>query len=215
MGRLTEGTTPTQIAAAYEAIVALGDKGELGDAAREMRAEFQRRTGAYTSEDPWFENRSRAFWDDALTTQGFGLRAAREELGETEQAIARCFARAHRGFFLVDEVDDRRAHLIDVWSGAELMVRLIDETQALTLEHAEGPMDARVTSAPGTTDLFVLPGAFHHTADALEHAIDVLVVARDRSYTTKDALDALLRMELILRSSSRVKAPFAYRVENL
>ena len=214
MARHIEGTTPAQIAAAYEAIVGLGDTGDLRAAALEMRAEFQRRTGAYGSEDPWFENRSRAFWDDALTTQGFGVLAA-EQLGEEEQALARCFVRSHRGFFLVDEVDERRAHLVDAWSGAELMVRVIDETQALALEHAEGPMDARVTSAPGTSDLFVLPGAYHHPADALEHAIGVLVVARDRSYTTKDALDALLRMELVLRSSSRVKAPFAYRVENL
>ncbi|MBX3226314.1 MAG: hypothetical protein KIT84_42975 [Labilithrix sp.] len=214
MARQTEGTTPAQIAAAYEAIVGLGDRGDLGAAAAEMRAEFQRRTGAYGPDDAWFENRSRAFWDDALTTQGFAVRAA-EELGDAEQAIARCFARAHRGFFLVEEVDERRAHLVDAWSGAELMVRVIDETQALTLEHAEGPMDARVTSAPGTSDLFVLPGAYHHPADALEHAIDVLIEAKTRAYTTKDALDALLRMELVLRSSSRVKAPFAYRVENL
>lgn len=214
MARHTEGTTPAQITAAYEAIIGLGDAGELGAAALEMRAEFQRRAGTYGPEDAWFENRSRAFWDDALVTQGFALRAA-AQLGEAERAIARCFVRSHRGFFLVDEVDERRAHLVDAWSGAELMVRVIDETQALTLEHAEGPMDARVTSAPGTTDLFVLPGAYHHPADALEHAMDVLVIAKQRSYTTKDALDALLRMELILRSSSRVKAPFAYRVENL
>jgi len=214
MARQTDGTTPAQLAAAYEAIIGLGDTSELGAAALEMRAEFQRRTGAYGPEDAWFENRSRAFWDDALASQGFAVRAA-AQLGEDEQAIARCIARSHRGFFLVDEVDERRAHLIDAWSGAELLVRLIDETQALTLEHAEGPMDARVTSAPGTTDLFVLPGAYHHPADALEHAMDVLAIAKERSYTTRDALDALLRMELVLRSSSRVKAPFAYRIENL
>jgi hypothetical protein len=32
---------------------------------------------------------------------------------------------------------------------------------------------------------------------------------------TGDALDALLRMELTFRSSSRVKAGFAYRAETL
>lgn len=198
-------------------MVGLGDTGELGAAAREMRAEFQRRTGSYGPEDPWFENRARAFWDDALATQGFALRAA-EELGDDETrfgGIARCFSRSHRGFFLVEEVDDRQAHLVDVWSGAELLVRLIDETQALTLEHAEGPMDARVSAIPGSHDLVVLPGAFHHPADALEPAIDVLLEARERGLETKEALDALMRMELVFRSSSRVKAPFAYRIENL
>ncbi len=194
----------------------LGDKGDLGVAAREMRAEYQRRTGAFGSEDPWFENQVRAFWDDALATQGFA-RLAATELPDSEEAtaIAACFERSHRGFFLVEEVDERQAHLVDVWSGAELLVRVIDDTQALTLEHAEGPMDARVSAMPGSAELVVLPGAYHHPADALEPAIDVLVAARERALDTKDALDALMRMELILRSSSRVKAPFAYRIENL
>lgn len=211
-----EAITPAQIAAAYEAMVGLGDTGDLGAAAREMRAEFQRRTGTFGPEDPWFENRARAFWDDALVTQGFAARAV-ERLDSVPRAeeIAEKFARSHRGFFLVEEVDDRQAHLVDAWSGAELLVRLIDETQALTLEHAEGPMDARVSAIPGSHELVVLPGAYHHPADALEPAIDVLLEARERGLETKAALDALMRMELILRSSSRVKAPFAYRIENL
>jgi hypothetical protein len=33
--------------------------------------------------------------------------------------------------------------------------------------------------------------------------------------TTGDVLDALLRMEHVFRSSSRVKVAFAYRVESL
>jgi hypothetical protein len=211
----SEGNTPAQIAAAYEAMVGLGDTGDLAAAAREMRAEFQRRTGAFGPEDPWFENRARAFWDDALVGQGFARKAAAHLGAEREEAIAACFERSHRGFFLVEEVDERQAHLADVWSGAELLVRVIDETQALALEHAEGPMDARVSAIPGSHDLVVLPGAYHHPLDALEPAIDVLLAARERGLETKDALDALMRMELILRSSSRVKAPFAYRIENL
>lgn len=195
-------------------MIGLGDTADLGAAAREMRAEFQRRTGAFGPEDPWFENRTRAFWDDALASQGFAAKAA-SVLGDREKSVATCMNRSHRGFFLVEEVDDRQAHLVDVWSGAELLVRVIDETQALTLEHAEGPMDARVTAMPGSHDLVILPGAYHHPADALEPAIGVLTQARERGLETKDALDALMRMELILRSSSRVKAPFAYRVENL
>jgi len=76
-------------------------------------------------------------------------------------------------------------------------------------------MDARVTRGTSGSDLFVLPGAYHHPADALEPAIDVLLAARERGMTTDRALDALLRMELVLRNSSRVKAAFAYRVEGL
>jgi hypothetical protein len=45
--------------------------------------------------------------------------------------------------------------------------------------------------------------------------VKVIAAAREREMTTEDALDALLRMELVFRSSSRVKAAFAYRVESL
>jgi hypothetical protein len=45
--------------------------------------------------------------------------------------------------------------------------------------------------------------------------LKVIAAARERDMTTGEALDALLRMELVFRSSSRVKAAFAYRVESL
>jgi hypothetical protein len=209
-------TTPAEVAAAYEAIVGLGDSDDLGARAARMRSEFQRRTGAFGPEDPWFETRARAFWDDALSTQGFAVLAAERLGGKRIRAIAERVVRAHRGFFLVDDVDDRGACLVDVWSGAELLVLHLDETQALTLEHAEGAMmDARVTAGPADSDLFLLPGAYHHAPDALEPATRVLLAARDRGMSTQQALDALMRMDLVFRSSSRVKAGFAYRVESL
>ena len=186
-----------------------------------MRERFEKRTGAYGPEDPWFEARSRAFWDDALTTQGFARLAGPHAGGDTADVVAR-FDRAHRGVFLVDDVDDRGARLVDLWSGAELIVRHLDEAQAVTLEHAEGPMDARVVvgpvsgSAPDEVpSLYVLPGALHHGSDALESLVKVIAAARARNMVTGDVLDALLRMELVFRSSSRVKAAFAYRVESL
>lgn len=163
-----------------------------------MREAFEKRTGAFGPEDAWFEPRSRAFWDDALTTQGFG--------GDR-------FARAHRGIFVVEDVDDRRAHLVDLWSGAELLVRHLDEAQADTLTHAEGAMDARVVGSGD--ELFVLPGALHHGPDALTPLTQVLDAARKDEMATGDVLDALLRMELVFRSSSRVKAAFAYRTSGL
>lgn len=185
-----------------------------------MRERFEERTGAFGPEDAWFEPRSRAFWDDAVTAQGFAALAAPHAGEEVKGVVAR-FGRAHRGVFLVDDVDDRGAHLVDLWSGAELMVRHLDEAQAVTLEHAEGPMDARVVAGPtastdeGAAPLFVLPGALHHSSEATEPLLKVIAAARERDMETTDALDALLRMELVFRSSSRVKAAFAYRVESL
>lgn len=196
--------------------MSLGDSGDLGAHAARMRQAFQVRTGAFGPEDPWFETRARAFWDDALTTQGFALLAARGgRLNDEVRAFAAYASRAHRGFFVVEEVDDRGALLLDLWSGAELLVRHVDDSQALTLAHAEGAMDARVTAGSAGSDLFLLPGAYHHHADALAPAVDVLAAAQQRGMRTQQVLDALLRMDLVFRSSSRVKAAFAYRVQSL
>jgi hypothetical protein len=183
-----------------------------------MREKFQKRTGAFGPEDPWFETRTRAFWDDALTSQGFAALAA-PHLGDDVASIVTRFDRAHRGLFLVDGIEDTSAHLVDLWSGAELLVHVLDEAQATTLEHAEGLMDARVVAGPpgegAVASLFVLPGALHHAPDATEPLAKVLDAARERDLTTGAVLDALLRMEHVLRSSSRVKVAFAYRVESL
>ena len=187
--------------------------GPLAPEAKRMREAFVKRTGAFGPEDPWFEPRSRAFWDDALTAQGFATLAA-PHLGEELAAASHRFARAHRGVFVVEEVDERGAHLLDLWSGAELLVRHLDEAQAVTFQHAEGPLDGRVVADPDGT-LFVLPGALHHGPDALAPLEPVLAAARQRQMATEAVLDALLRMELVFRSSSRVKAGFAYRVESL
>lgn len=179
-----------------------------------MRKTFEARTGAFQSEDPWFETRSRAFWDDALTTQQFAMLAL-PRLPDGAKAAARHFATSHRGLFVVDEADARGAHFVDLWSGAELLIRHVDEAQAIALTHADGVIDARVIAASASGDLFVLPGAFHHPPDAREPIDRIVSAARQRHLSTETVLDALLRMELVLRSSSRVKASFAYRVENL
>jgi hypothetical protein len=243
MGSSLHDTTATAVLASYEAVVSLATSGamsgrarvsgpdlDLAAEARRMRERFEKRAGAFGPEDPWFEPRSRAFWDDALTTQGFARLAAPHAGDEVARVVER-FDRAHRGVFLVEDVDDRGARLVDLWSGAELVVRHLDEAQAVTLEHAEGPMDARVVAGPtsgasgasgasgGNGDevpsLYVLPGALHHGPDAIEPLEKVIAAARERDLATGDVLDALLRMELVFRSSSRVKAAFAYRVESL
>jgi hypothetical protein len=198
--RTEKDTTALRLLAAYDALVAktAEDATESG----RLRDAYQRRTGTFGPEDAWFEARSRALWDDVVTSPGFA------------------YARSHRGFFVVaeadaDDIGDGDTLLVDLWSGAELFVRHLDEAQALALDHAEGPIDARVLAAGDPPALYVLPGAYHHAADALEPATNVLGGARDRGMGTTEALDALMRMDLVFRSSSRVKASFAYKVEAL
>lgn len=179
-----------------------------------MRKAFQARTGAFRSDDAWFEARSRAFWDDALTTQGLA-RLAEDRLDEASRAFVEPFSRAHRGLFSAHDVDARGALLVDEWSGAELRVHHLDEAQAIALRHAHGYVDARVVGIESAAQLFALPGLFHHAEEAREPMNRVLDVARQRGMTTTETLDTLMRMELVHRASTRVKASVAYRAETV
>ncbi len=181
---------------------------------QELREAFQRRTGAFRADDPSadVDARTRAFWDDALTTAAFARRAA-ELAGVSGAPLLAALGRAHRGLFVVEAFDGGSAHLEDLWSGAELLVTIEGETQALALEHAEGAFDGRVVAVGPA--LHLLPGAFYHPLDASPHLAAVLDAARDAALGTGAVLDALLRMERVLRTSSRVKAAYAYRAQSL
>ena len=61
----------------------------------------------------------------------------------------------------------------------------------------------------------MLPGAVFHARDATPCITPVLAAARERGLGTGETLDALLRMNRALRSLSRVKVGYAYRVEAL
>jgi hypothetical protein len=229
--------TPAGILAAYDALVQGGGSAALEADLRAMRTAFQDRTGAFRPDDPSVEvdARTRAFWDDALTTRGapsFAASAAAAipdppapgtAAADALEALVPALARAHRGLFVVEETSlpAADAHLVDLWSGAELVVRVLDEAQGIALRHAHGALDGRVV-APGRVDgagpafaLYLLPGAFHHPADATPHLAAVLDKARDSALSTAALLDALLRMERVLRTSSRVKAAYAYRTSGL
>jgi hypothetical protein len=194
-------------------IVQLGGAPARAARVAALRASWEERTGAFSPEDPWFEERSRGFWDDAVTTQRFGRDVA-DELQEDERAWLGPLERAHRGLFRVSAED--RDVLEDVWSGAALVVTAMDEASRDELDASSGQLfDARVvgTEAPATVAL--LPGAVFHPRDATEHVAPVLAAARARGMSTGDTLDALLRMQRALRSLSRVKPAYAYRAEAL
>ncbi|HEY3822275.1 MAG TPA: hypothetical protein VGL81_34155 [Polyangiaceae bacterium] len=191
-------------------IVELGGGAALGPRVAEMRRAFEARTGAFVPEDPWFEERSRAFWCDTVTTGRFG-REVQEHLAEEEQPWLAPLECAHRGLFRAEG-----ALLVDVWSGAELVVTMMDEASRAELDAAAGQLfDARVVGADEPYVVALLPGAVFHPRDATAAITPVLTAAHARSMATGEALDALLRMGRMLRSLSRVKAAYAYRPEAL
>ncbi len=200
----------------YDALLAMGADSHHAARREEMRRAFEARTGAFGPDDPWFEARSRAFWDDALTTQGFAREAARA-LAEELVPWGLAFGRAHRGLFerFVDRavaVPSGSVLLRDVYTGAELMVE-IDSAIADALRVASGLMDARVVGHDGRVGM--LSGVLFHQAEATPPIKGVIARAKERGMEVGPALDALMRMELRLRSLSRVKVAYAYRPEML
>jgi hypothetical protein len=105
--------------------------------------------------------------------------------------------------------------LTGLLSGAELFVDVVDPGTKDALEAAAAPFDGRVVAGGAPIVSALLPGAVYHPEDAKEPIRRVLEVARARGFGPMETLDALLRMELSLRSLSRVKASYAYRAEAL
>ncbi len=205
-------------------IVQLG--GERRERVAEMRARWEARAGAFAPEDPWFEERSRAFWCDAVTRGRFG-REVEGELRADERRWLGPLERAHRGLFQRLPALDRPSPrprgprgegevLVDVWSGAEMVVTALDDESRAELEAAAGQLlDGRVVGADEPPVAMLLPGAVFHPRHATAAIEAVLDAARAGDMATHDVLDALLRMERTLRALSRVKTAYAYRPEAL
>ena len=197
--------------AVYDALVSLAGHPSNEPWLSSLREAFFARTGAFSSDDPWFERRTRAFWDDAVTRApgGLGERFA-PELGPAEAKVARSFARAHRGLFLL-EPEETRVRFVDLVSDAVFWVEAFDSSTKAGIFHHEGGLcDARlVASSEGVVAM--LPGAFFHPHDATPSVRNVLEEARARGMGTHATLDTLLVMEHRLCTLSRVKPSFAYR----
>jgi hypothetical protein len=197
---------------ALQRIVELGGASEHAARVFELRTRFEERTGAFAPEDPWFEERSRAFWCDAVTRGAFG-REVHAQLNEADRSWLGPLGRAHRGLFRADPGTDA---LVDVWSGAELLATSLDDGSRAEQSAGAGQLfDARVVAAEQPYVVALLPGAIFHARDATPAILSVVAAARARAMPTDEALDALLRMERTLRSLSRVKAAYAYRADAL
>jgi hypothetical protein len=200
--------------AAYEALIQrFSDESFSAERAR-ARAEFERRTGAFAPEDAWFEARSRAFIDDALTQRAV-LSALEPALTEEVCAWLPSFERAHRGLFETVDGDEGELVVRDVWSGIELLVTDADESTSLALDAARGLFDARAVGRDAPLCIAILPGAVFHAEEATEPLMKVVAAAKKRGLRTGAALDALLRMEHKWRTLSRMKPSYAYREDGL
>ena len=209
--------TAEAFAEAFERLVAKVAASLSPERIAALHAAFEARTGAFGPEDAWFESRSRAFWDDTMTRQG----VAAEVLGETGDVWAGALTRSHRGLFQTrapsqgSSTSPSGVVLSDLWSGAELLVQELDPASRDALAAPSGPFDGTVVAATEPARLALLPGAIFHPEEAEPAIAEVLSAARARALGTGPVLDGLLRMELSLRSLSRVKPSYAYRPDAL
>ncbi len=208
--------------AAFERLVArVGAATPAAEMAALHRA-FEQRTGAFGPDDPWFESRSRAFWDDTMTRtpqMALARRAegAAEGVPDADAPWAEALSRSHRGLFRSRE-EDGAVVLADLLSGAELVVHEMDEASRDALASTRGVFDGTVVALATLTTpvrLALLPGAIFHPEAADDPIAAVVSAARGRGMADGALLDALLRMELSLRTLSRVKLSYAYRAEAL
>lgn len=208
---------PLSLSESIDVILAHAGEAKHGARVRTLRSDFEKRTGGFTPEDPWFEARSGAFWDDALTTQAFG-RDVESLLADGARFWVEPLARAHRGLFQARRDDDgaHGFHLVDAWTGAEFRINAGHGLRD-ALDQAGGFFDGRVAGgfADGRTLLGLLPGAVFHAEEATEPIGELVELARARHLERGAFFDALLRMDHTLRGHSRVKAAFAYRKEAL
>ena len=211
---------PAPFAPAFERLVARRGAAPPPDEMLALHKAFEQRTGLFGPDDPWFESRSRAFWDDTMTRQP-STRALlqREPPGAFEagdQLWQDALDRSHRGLF---ESPVRVEHgafvLVDMLTGAELLIDELDDASRDSLASSESLFDGTVIALRSPARLALLPGAVFHP-EGTEDAIALVIgAARGRGLSNDTLLDALLRMELSLRTLSRVKASYAYRVEAL
>lgn len=193
-------------------IVELAGASSHAHAVATLREAFQARTGAFAPDDPWYEERIRAFWCDAVTRGRLGRRVE-AELGEGGTRWLGPLERAHRGLF---RIGDDESRLVDIWSGVELEVGLMDDASRAELDASGGQLlDGRVVGLDDPFTVALLPGAVFHPRDATPCIAPVLEAARGQNLHTTETLDALLRMHRALRSLSRVKPVYAYRPEAL
>jgi hypothetical protein len=196
----------------FERLVGKVGAGTPAERMSALHEAFEQRTGSFGPDDPWFESRSRAFWDDVMTRQR-GLEAA-GDLGDEERPWADALSRSHRGLF---QAESREGALIltDVLGGAVFLVHHVDVASRDAIASTSGLFDGTVVAATSPVRIALLPGAVFHPEEASDAIAAVVGKARDRGIDDAALLDALLRMELSLRTFSRVKPAYAYRAEAL
>lgn len=192
--------TPS-LAAAYDALV---ERASALPAVGRVRAAFEATAGAFSPEDPFYEERAAALWCRVLVDpEVAAILGGDPTLG----AAARCLGRAQRGLFAV-RGEGADVDLDCLASGASFRLSRADSAHAGLRETAsEGErLDGYV--APSPEGIALLPGVLVHAA-AARSALEQVV--RDHTLSTSELLDRLLGMRHRLATLGRMRPEMVYR----
>lgn len=209
---------PELAAAAYEEALVDGVVATLDAAFRDQaRARFEQLGGAFSSSDPFHEERIRAFSDWLLAE-------ARDARGQTPAQLA----------WLAAPVEDveRRAWLAGIAVAERSLFRVERAAAGLVLRCLLGGAVYRVSLEGSASrlregDIFdgriapvrgvirVLPGVVFHPAEAHASLLELTARARSESTPRSAVLDGLLRMRMRHDRFVSIHARHVYRFEHL
>jgi hypothetical protein len=199
---------------AYADLVDLASRPESEAYVRACKADFERRTGTFSVEDPWYEARSRALHDELVTQVAF--HRTLPDTHDTSLIAGRTqLMAAFRGLFqLRRPVRGQAMHVVNLIDHAEYYVTVADAFVRRALEAVEEAVfDGRL--AASDRQLVLLPGAVLHPEEATRPIAPLVAAGEARGLAPATLLDRLLRMDHQLRVRSRVRASQVYRVDAL
>lgn len=200
------------LTAVYDELLLRAAEEPFAERARAHRTAFERRTGVIPPDHDARAARDAASWEDALVAGGLALDVAATLDDPSERALAAMFARAQRGLFLPSRLGSH-AFLRDLWGGGEFLLLARDDIGRALNEVLDMPFVGRLVA--GSDGCAVLPGRVWLPRDAAPCLPDVLRAARARALSTDDLADAILWMEHLLATLSRIKPRYAFRPESL
>lgn len=201
------------LAAVYEELVDRAHLPPHAEAAHAWVQEFLERTGILPADHPQAPFRLAAAWEDALCRGGLAASLAAELEDPAERNLALLVTRNQRGVFRFDTVGGR--HFVhDLWSGASFILLARDDIgRAISGDNLGSLCIGRVVGA--SDGCAFLPGAVFQDPQASGAIETLIAAAAERDMEGDDVFDRLLRMDFTLRTMSRPRAAYAYRVEAL
>ncbi len=170
------------------------------------RADFVARTGSFEPDEPFYEERVRAAFDDAVTSWGTPRAVMlRRWLGAHDEPRARAIVRSWRTLLVVEQVAEH-ARVRALLTDAELLV-VRDEGPAGKLREGD-VFDGRLFVHDGVR---LLPGPVFFERDAHEAIAAVIAEAKRHRRGSEASCDALLRMQMRRLRQPSLRVHHVYR----